>query len=164
MESEKVFFAPGIRINHKDASQREGNAKAMLQDRKPLLQEPMYLEVSVKNHAPFPKNDRVIKMYVAEEHDICIPGNWRPLHSISQGREGGAAIPLGDVGAQQIAWTPQRFVYVRMSDKPYYLIAQITDVADMLNPLPTKTVIDPNELQMQRRWSFLYIKPHKPEN
>lgn len=152
-----TFFAPGIRINHEDCSQCAEETRKMLGHRQPLIGAPMYLEVTLKSHAQTRKSDRVIKLYVAEENDICIPGNWRALNSFSEGQEGGPAIQLGDVEPGQTVWTPQRFQYVRMSDKPYYLIAQITDVTGTLNPLPTPLYIDPNDLQKTRQWSFLHI-------
>lgn len=147
------FNAPCILVHPPDSNYiEEGYSYEALKRRRFTSRAELNVRVVATSNAQLPIDNRVACVYYCEKDYLPFTAHWQPLRTYT----GSLVSDFGTVEPGRRVLACQSFKLVLPEDRPYYIIAQINDIENRLNPLPPSSkAIDLDNLMQSYLWSVL---------
>lgn len=147
------FNAPCILAHTTDSSSiEEGYTAWALRTRRFTPGVELNVRVVASNNSKLPKSGRVALVYYVEKDYLPFTAHWQELRTY----RGSVMSDFGIAQPEQRVLAQDSFKLILPADKAYYIIAQINDIENRLNPKPPSTkAIDLDMLSQSYLWSVL---------
>jgi len=110
------------------------------------------VRIVASNNANTPKSDRIACLYYVEKDYLSFTSHWQEVRTYS----GNILSDFGTVAPGQRILAQDSFKLILPNNSDYYIIAQINDIQNRLNPKPPSTkAINLEKLNQSYLWSIL---------
>ena len=147
------FNAPCILAHPADSSSiKEEYSSWALRARRFTPGVELNVRIVASNNASTPKSNRIACLYYVEKDYLPFTAHWQEVRTY----QGNLLSDFGTVDPGQRVLAQDSFKLILPENRDYYIIAQINDIENRLNPKPPSTrAIDLEKLHQSYLWSVL---------